>query len=111
MGGLEHIRDRRHSCHRRSEKSLTVSYHIKNEVGVGLIRHVDRHFDTTIAAGITIDSCATYDRPWDSFSPTEEGSTVGQALGCDLSAIEDEGTGGQDIASSGGISTERGALA
>ncbi|MDQ3826546.1 MAG: hypothetical protein M3325_12755 [Actinomycetota bacterium] len=58
--------------------------------------------DSTIAAGITIDFCATHDRPWDSFSPTEEGGTVSQALGCDLSAIEDEGTGAQDIASGGG---------
>jgi hypothetical protein len=66
---------------------------------------------SAIAAGITIDSCATHDRERDSLPPTEESSTVGQALDGDLSTIEDEGGGAEDIASSGGVATERGALA
>jgi hypothetical protein len=83
-----------------------ASYDIKNEVSIGLVRHVDRHFDRTVPAGITVDSCATHNRPWESFTPTEDSGIVEQALDSDLSAIESEGSGTQDIASSGGVSTE-----
>jgi hypothetical protein len=58
-----------------------------------------------------IDSRATHDREWDGFTSAEESSTVGQALACNLSTIEDEGGGAEDIARSGAIPTKCGALA
>lgn len=67
--------------------------------------------DSAIAAGIMIDARATYDCPREGLAPTEQCSSVEQTLHCDLSTIEDEGGGAEDIASGGGISTERGALA
>ena len=34
------------------------------------MRHVHRHLGSTVAAGITIDSCATHDRPRQSLAQT-----------------------------------------
>ena len=95
----------------KEHHAVVLRYYIKNEVGVRLIRHVDRHLDSAIAAGIMIDSCATHDCPRDSLAPTKESGIVEQTLGCDLSTIKHEGGGAEDIASSGSVPTERGALA
>jgi hypothetical protein len=64
----------------RCDAWSSFRHYIENEVGIGLVRHIDRYLNGGIAAGIMIDSRATHDREWDSFTSTEESSTVGQAL-------------------------------
>jgi hypothetical protein len=114
IGPRRHGARRRISAHPTAQRTTlacvnnyrSVSYHVQNEVGVCLIRHVDRHLNSGITARIVIDSRATHDRERDSFAPAEESGTVSQALTCNLSTIEDEGFDAEDIAGSGGISTK-----
>jgi hypothetical protein len=86
-----------------------VSYHIQDKVRVSLIRHVDGHLNSVIAAGVAADSCAAQDRKRDGFAPTKHSSTISQTLDGDLSAFQEEGLSTQDVAGRG-VSTQRGAL-